>query len=109
MALGFEFCGSRGNVWHLELDASLRDRYVGGPLVLAEARLRGFAQRPQPEMLRAAERAGAGVVVALEWQLEPFTVEALARPQVGDDRGESCNEENVHRRLRAWARRKYGG
>ena len=49
----------------LELDAGLRDRSVGGPLIAVEARPRGLPQRPDAEVLGSGDLLAVQVVVAL--------------------------------------------
>lgn len=75
-------------VLHLELDAYLRHGPVGGPLVGAEARLRRLSERPDAEMLAAANSLAVEVLTAgvgLERKPQRVEVQLAALRRVGRD------------------------
>src|SRR4051812_11560798 len=80
-------------VLDLELDAYLRHRPLGGPFGRAEARLRRLRERPDAEVLAAADALAVDVVVAArQRQAERVDEELAALRGVGGDDGDACDE-----------------
>jgi hypothetical protein len=78
----------RLGIYCLELRARLRDRPVGGPLISAEARLRGLAQGPDAEVLGSLDVLTVQLVVALgrpKRQPEGGDVERPTLPDAAGD------------------------
>src|SRR6266851_706922 len=95
-------CGYGCGALQVELDADLRNRPIRGPRVGAEARLRGFPERPHAEVLATVDSFAIDVVVVavprrrFEWQAERTDEEfAAVRRVFGNDRN-ARNELHLH-------------
>jgi hypothetical protein len=100
--------GNGSRILYLELDAHLRHRPVGRPLVGAEARLRRLGQRPDAEMLTAPDPLAVEVLTAgvgLERKPQRVDVQLVTLRRVGRDHGNARDPFDVHsRQLTANAR-----
>src|SRR5436305_509838 len=99
ITLRLQLGGCGGDVSDLELDAGLRNWDVGGPFSGAEAGLRRFRKRPQPEVFRPFQLLGENVVAlfTLKGQAQGVPVERASRASVSHDRGDARYELDVHR------------
>src|SRR5919204_3557585 len=83
----------------IELDAHLRHGPLRRPLRGAEARLGGLRQRPDTEVLAAADLVRVVVPVSLaagERQAQRVDVQLAAVGRVGGDNGQGREELDVH-------------
>src|SRR4051812_31529162 len=95
LELGAAF-GHRLLALDLELDGSLRDADIGGPLDRPEAGLRRLRQRPHAEVVAAADLLAVEVVLTRERQAQRVEVELPALRRIRSNDCEAGYEENVH-------------